>query len=77
MASTALAYLLYYRVLAMAGAANLLLCTLLVAPISILLGAAVLGERLPPQALAGFSLLAAGLAIIDGRIFRRRRRVRD
>lgn len=76
-ASTALAYLLYYRVLAMAGAANLLLCTLLVAPISILLGAVVLGERLPPQALAGFSLLAAGLAIIDGRIFRRRQRVGD
>lgn len=76
-ASTALAYLLYYRVLAMAGAANLLLCTLLVAPISILLGAVFLGERLPPQALAGFSLLAAGLAIIDGRIFRRRQPVRD
>lgn len=37
--ATALAYLLCYRVLRMAGAGNLLLCTLLVAPISILLGA--------------------------------------
>ena len=76
-ASTALAYLLYYRVLAMAGAANLLLCTLLVAPISILLGSMVLGERLPSQALIGFSLLASGLGIIDGRLFRRHRRLHD
>ncbi len=68
--ATALAYLLYYRVLAMAGSGNLMLCTLLVAPIAIILGAVVLGEELPLQAFTGFGLLALGLIIIDGRLFK-------
>ncbi|SEP60655.1 EamA-like transporter family protein [Thalassovita taeanensis] len=68
--ATAAAYLLYYRVLAMAGSGNLLLVTLMVAPIAILLGAVVLGEALPPRAYVGFALLAAGLLVIDGRILR-------
>lgn len=68
--STALAYLLYYRVLAMAGSGNLLLCTLLVAPVAIVLGAAVRGEALAPSAFAGFALLALGLLVLDGRILR-------
>lgn len=82
LAATALAYLLYYRVLAMAGSGNLMLCTLLIAPIAILLGALVLGEALRPQAYAGFALLALGLSVLDGRLWRwlcagqgRRRRV--
>ncbi len=66
--ATAGAYLLYYRVLAMAGAGNLLLCTLIIPPIAILLGVVFLGETLPPQTLAGFALIAAGLALIDGRL---------
>ena len=65
------AYLLYYRVLAMAGAGNLSLVTLLVAPVAILLGRIVLGETLPPHALAGFALLALGLVIVDGRLIPR------
>ncbi len=67
-AATAGAYLLYYRVLAMAGAGNLLLVTLLVAPIAVLLGALVLGEALSHTAFAGFALLALGLLILDGRL---------
>ncbi|KAF0677465.1 DMT family transporter [Profundibacterium mesophilum] len=67
LAATALAYLLYYRVLAAAGSGNLMLCTLLIAPIAILLGAVFLGEQLAPGAYAGFALLAAGLAIIARR----------
>lgn len=66
--ATALAYLLYYRVLAMAGSGNLLLVTLLVAPVAIILGALVLGEALPLRAYAGFALLASGLVIHDGRL---------
>jgi drug/metabolite transporter (DMT)-like permease len=73
LASTALAYLLYYRVLAMAGPANLLLCTLMIPPVAILLGAAARGEALAPQAFAGFALLACGLLILDGRVLRRAR----
>lgn len=69
--ATALAYLLYYRVLAMAGSGNLMLCTLLVAPVAIVLGALVLGEALRPQAYLGFALLALGLLILDGRVLPR------
>jgi len=31
-----------------------------------------LDETLAPQTLAGFALIAAGLAVIDGRLLRRR-----
>jgi drug/metabolite transporter (DMT)-like permease len=65
--STALAYLLYFRILARAGATNLMLVTLIVPAGALLLGAAVLGERVGPRALAGMALIAAGLAAIDGR----------
>ncbi len=68
--ATALAYLLYYRVLDMAGSGNLMLCTLLVAPVAIILGAVVLDEELPLRAFTGFGLLALGLIIIDGRLFK-------
>ncbi len=67
--ATAIAYMLYYRVLAMAGSGNLMLCTLLVAPVAIILGAIVLGEALPLRAYAGFALLALGLMILDGRLW--------
>lgn len=69
--STALAYLLYYRLLASAGAGNTSLSTLLVAPIAIVLGAVVLDETLPLRAFAGFAALGLGLLVIDGRIFSR------
>ncbi len=72
LAATALAYLLYYRVLAMAGSGNLLVCTLLIPPVAIVLGAAVLDEALQPQALLGFAILASGLIVLDGRLFSRR-----
>ncbi len=68
--ATAGAYLLYYRVLDMAGSGNLMLVTLMVSPFAVLLGALVLGETLPGRAYAGFALLATGLAVIDGRLWR-------
>ncbi|WP_299148926.1 DMT family transporter [uncultured Tateyamaria sp.] len=67
--ATAGAYLLYYRVLAMAGSGNLMLVTLLIAPVAITLGAVVRGETLSANAFAGFALLALGLMILDGRIW--------
>jgi drug/metabolite transporter (DMT)-like permease len=66
-ASTALAYILYFRLLSTAGATNLLLVTLLVPVSAILLGASILGERLDPEHIAGMVLIALGLAFIDGR----------
>lgn len=68
--ATALAYLLYYRVLAMAGAGNLLLCTLVIPPIAILLGWLFLDETLPGRAFTGFAMIALGLLVIDGRLLR-------
>ena len=68
--ATAGAYLLYYRVLGMAGSGNLMLVTLLVAPIAIVLGALVLEEKLGANAYAGFGLLVVGLIILDGRVLR-------
>ena len=70
--ATAIAYLLYYRVLGMAGSGNLMLCTLLVAPVAIILGAIVLAEALPLRAYIGFAILAVGLLILDGRILKAR-----
>lgn len=70
---TAGAYLLYYRILAMAGSGNLLLVTLMIPPVAIGLGAVVRDETLQPSAWAGFLLLAAGLALIDGRLLHRAR----
>ena len=69
--STAFAYILYFRILAKAGATNVLLVTLLVPVSAILLGALILGERLEPRHFAGMALIAAGLAAIDGRLLRR------
>lgn len=76
--STALAYVLYFRILAAAGATNLLLVTFLIPVSAILLGAVVLGEALLPRHFAGMALIGVGLACIDGRLPRlllRRREV--
>ncbi|MEO0719737.1 MAG: DMT family transporter, partial [Pseudomonadota bacterium] len=69
---TAIAYLLYFEILRLAGAGNTMLVTLIVPPFAIGLGAVFLGERLEPAAFFGFGLIALGLAVIDGRLFRRR-----
>ena len=66
--STALAYVLYFRILAAAGATNLLLVTFLIPVSAILLGVFVLGETLLPRHLAGMALIGVGLAFIDGRL---------
>lgn len=71
--STALAYWMYFRLLATAGATNLLLVTFLVPVGAILLGVLVLGETLAARHLAGMALIGAGLAAIDGRLAARLR----
>ncbi len=70
--STTFAYILYFRLIASAGATNALLVTFLVPVTAILLGVSILGEVLEPRHLAGMAMIAAGLALIDGRIFARR-----
>lgn len=68
--STALAYVLYFRILATAGATNLLLVTFLIPVSAVLLGALFLGEALLPKHVAGAALVGIGLAAIDGRPWR-------
>ncbi|MDN5785887.1 DMT family transporter [Pseudorhodobacter sp.] len=70
--STALAYLIYFRLLARAGAVNLALVTFLIPVSAIALAILVLGETLASRHIAGMALIAAGLAVIDGRVLRRR-----
>ena len=69
--STALAYLIYFRVLATAGATNILLVTFLIPISAILLGVLILGERLAWNALGGMLLIFAGLVAIDGRLLKK------
>src|SRR4029077_7084733 len=69
--STAIAYLLYFKLLARVGATNLLLVTFLLPIVALILGAAFLGEHVPAIDLMGLALILAGLAAIDGRIFGR------
>ncbi|MGA0542338.1 DMT family transporter [Neotabrizicola sp. VNH66] len=68
--STALAYLLLYRLIAAAGAGNASLNTFVAAPTAMILGAVILGESLPARAYPGFALIALGLLLLDGRILR-------
>ena len=70
--STAFAYLLYFGLVASAGATNTSLVTLIVPASAILLGVTFLGEHLEAFELGGMALIALGLVTIDGRLFRRR-----
>jgi len=68
--STALAYILYFRILAAAGATNLLLVTFLIPVTAILLSSTFLGEPLVLRHIAGMGILGLGLTVIDGRLLR-------
>ncbi|MGB0466481.1 MAG: DMT family transporter [Pontibacterium sp.] len=69
--STAVAYVLYFKILASAGATNVLLVTLLVPVSAILLGAVFLNESLEVVHFVGMALIALGLSAIDGRLWKR------
>ena len=66
--STAFAYLIFFRLLARAGATNVGLVTFLIPVSAILLGVFILGETLAIRHVAGMALIGAGLILIDGRI---------
>ncbi len=69
--STSFAYGLYFRLIASAGAVNAFLVTFLVPVSAVALGIAFLGEALAPRQVAGMALIALGLLILDGRLWRR------
>lgn len=68
LASTALAYVLYFRLLATAGATNLLLVTMLIPVSAVILGALFLDERLQAREFAGMAIITAGLLVVDRRL---------
>ncbi|MEO7040199.1 MAG: DMT family transporter [Candidatus Elarobacter sp.] len=74
--STALAFVLYFRILERAGATNAASVTFLVPISALLLGTLVLGERLAPNTLIAMVVIFAGIAVLDGRILTLLRRPR-
>ena len=65
--STALAYVIYFRLLRTIGATNLMLVTFMMPVTAIMLAVTLLGERLELRHILGMGLIALGLVAIDGR----------
>ncbi len=65
--STALAYMIYFKLLAAVGATNLMLVTFLIPITALILGLVFLGEALANHQIVGMVLVGLGLAAIDGR----------
>ena len=65
---TALAYLLYFRILQLAGSSNLMLVTIIVPVFAVALDAAILGQFVTARNLLGFAVVACGLMVMDGRL---------
>jgi len=65
--STALAYIIFFRLLASAGATNTSLVTLLIPVSAVQLGILFMGERLTAAQAIGMALIGLGLVAIDGR----------
>jgi drug/metabolite transporter (DMT)-like permease len=67
--STALAYIVFFRIIARSGASNVMMVTLLIPVTAILLGWLVLGEPLAPREIVGALVIGSALIVIDGRVF--------
>ena len=65
--ATALAYIVFFRIIARSGAANVLLVTMLIPVSAILMGHFVLGEELRLREIIGALIIGGALVIIDGR----------
>jgi drug/metabolite transporter (DMT)-like permease len=65
--ATALAYIVFFRIIATSGPANVLLVTMLIPVSAILMGHFVLGEELSAREIIGALIICAALAVIDGR----------
>ncbi|MDR6900415.1 drug/metabolite transporter (DMT)-like permease [Rhizobium miluonense] len=73
--TTAFAFILYFNLIASAGATNASLVTLLVPASAIILSTAFLGERLEPYEFLGLALIVSSLVVVDGRLLRWRPRI--
>ena len=67
-AGTAVAYIVYFRILELAGAANLMLVTIIVPVFAILIDVILLQKWISLQIFLGFIVISFGLLLIDGRL---------
>ena len=67
--STAIAYMVFYRIVAVSGPSNAMLVTLINPIWAIGLGVLILHETLLPRHLAGALVIGSALLVIDGRVF--------
>ncbi len=65
---SSVAYLIYFRLIAVAGATNTSLITLTIPPFAVLSGVLLLGESLSVVQLVGMTLILVGLIVTDGRL---------
>lgn len=70
--STVVAYILYFRLIASAGATNAALVTFIIPISAIMLGVIILGETFTPLQAIGMALIGLGLIVMDGRLLKRR-----
>ena len=68
---TALAYIVFFKILVRAGASNVMLVTLLIPVTALLLGNVFLGEPIQSKEIIGAVIIGAGLLFIDGRVINR------
>ena len=68
-AGTAFAYVIYYRILELAGASSLMLVTIIVPIFAVSIDAIILSKWISAQTLGGFVIISLGLSLIDGRIW--------
>lgn len=72
--STALAYIVFFKISASAGPSSVMLVTLLIPVTATALGVLILDETLTIHQIAGALIIAYGLVVIDGRLLARFRR---
>ena len=65
--STSFAYILFFRVVAKSGPANVLLVTMIIPVSAIAMGITVLGETLDIMEIVGTVIIMLALVVIDGR----------
>ncbi|MFT5449027.1 MAG: drug/metabolite transporter (DMT)-like permease [Gammaproteobacteria bacterium] len=68
---TALAYVVFFKILVRAGASNVMLVTLLIPVTALILGNVFLGEPIESKEIIGALIIGAGLLFIDGRVINR------
>lgn len=66
---TTLTYLIFFRVLKMAGASNASLVGLVIPAFTMMFAVPLLGEQITPLKVAGMLVIAIGMMVLDGRPF--------